>query len=277
MCSISFARLCTVFFVLRDASARTNGRFLGRSEHRFGMIRYQNNPSFCLSVDANRFRNGQNIQLWECEGSSGQYFRTDASNPSLLMLDADPRYCVVIDGNEHYNGANIQLWECLDLTAQKWRYENKMFRNAANDMCIVANNNQAYNGNNVQLWSCSGYEEIYMWSFGSQPSPSNPTPAPTPQPQYVNVGNGNCVGSTYPVDSASTCVEAAEALWPGQGCYGQTWASLIQAVDYPNQPQGCMLQSSAGGGCALLFNTNHLNAQATSCPAQTTCQVACVG
>merc|ERR1712217_904908 len=48
----------------------------------------------------------------------------------------------------------------------------------------------------------------------------------------------------YSVDSASACVEAAEALWPGQGCYGQTWSSLIQAVDYSDQPQGCMKQLS---------------------------------
>merc|ERR1712176_737473 len=113
--------------------------------------------------------------------------------------------------------------------------------------------------------------------------PSSPTavptpapPAPTPQTQYIDVGNGNCVGGMYSVDSASACVEAAEALWPGQGCYGQAWASLIQAVDYADQPQGCMKQLSAGGGCALLFNTNYASAQVARCPAQTTCEVVCI-
>jgi len=238
------------------------------------MIQYHNDQNFCLSVDANKFVNGQNIQLWQCEGSSGQYFRVDPNRPGMIVLDADPRYCVVIDGNKDENGANIQLWECGGLTVQEWRYENQLFRNMGNGKCIVVKGNQAYNGNNVRLWSCSGYEEIYMWSLSTHlvnPT-SAPTPTPHPEQQYVNVGNGECVGNTYPVDSASDCVEAVETLWPGQGCYGQEWANIVKAVDYPDQPQGCMLQFSAGGGCALLFNAN---GQGTSCPDQTTCQVVC--
>merc|ERR1711879_712539 len=156
------------------------------------MIRYHNDPNFCLSVEKGKFVNGQNIQLWQCEGSTpgnGQYFRVDPQRPGMIVLDEDPRYCVVIDGNKDENGANIQLWECGGLTVQEWRYENQLFRNMANDKCIVVDSNQAYNGNNVRLWSCSGREEIYMWSLSTQPTPQAPAPAPYGQRTMIRYHN----------------------------------------------------------------------------------------
>merc|ERR1712048_970998 len=117
-----------------------------------------------------------------------------------------------------------------------------------------------------------------MWSLSRNVPAPVPTPlpvptSPPPQQQYVNVGNGNCVGRTYPVDSAADCAEAAETLWAGQGCYGREWANIVQSVDYPDQPQGCMLQLSAWGGCALLF---YARGAGTSCPRIKSCEVVCV-
>merc|ERR1712046_86727 len=80
-----------------------------RSTTSYGQLfRFNSDDKYCLSVDANRFSNGQNIQLWECLYTSGQLF---FYNLGLIQVAANPRYCVVIDGNQNRNGANIQLWE----------------------------------------------------------------------------------------------------------------------------------------------------------------------
>merc|ERR1712003_506130 len=153
------------------------------------MITWGNDPSFCLSVNGNRFANGENIQLWKCSEGIGQYFRVDTQNPNVISVDANPNYCVVIDGDSDQNGANIQLWEC-DGTSdhQKWRNSGGQLQNNANGKCMVVDGNQGSDGNNVQLWSCEGDEQYKSWSF-TAPSPPMPHP-PSFEYDIIVVGAG---------------------------------------------------------------------------------------
>merc|ERR1711879_789868 len=128
-------------------------------------FRFKADSNFCLSVDANSFRNGQNMQMWECSRSSGQLF---VWNHGRIQVAQDPRYCVVIDGNKNQDGANIQLWEC-DFNNAHMGWEEPSFAdgpvvNIVNGKCMVVDRNHAHNGANVQLWSCQGmyYEQ---WSM----------------------------------------------------------------------------------------------------------------
>merc|ERR1711963_31524 len=116
--------------------------------------------SYCMSVDDNKFSNGQSMQLWKCSGSSGQYFDYSGCY-GLLKVAASPEYCVVIDGNKNANGARIQLWTC-DATSveQQWISDGSLMRNAAfSDKCLVVDSNKGADGQRLQLWSCDGDEQ----------------------------------------------------------------------------------------------------------------------
>lgn len=203
------------------------------------MIRWShnnvNNKNLCLSVAGNEFRNGQNIQQWECVGSRGQYFRVDSSHEqgafAAIVLDADPRYCVVVDGNQEEEGANIQLWNCNSAAVQKWTWTGSQLQHAQfSGMCLAASRrfSMVINGDNVQLSRCNcknvaciGYRPyLRYWALDISASETSTS---TPQPshvQFFNVGNGKCVAGMTSVDSAVQCIGAAEALWPKAGCYG---------------------------------------------------------
>jgi hypothetical protein len=138
-----------------------------RSTGSYGeQFRFRADTRYCLSVDGNWFRNGQNVQLWECSRSSGQLFTW---NNDMIQLVQDPRFCVVIDGNQNRDGANIQLWECDPSNINmRWgppAYGTGLLVNF-NEKCMVVDNNHAYNGANVQLWSCNGYDYYKQWSLG---------------------------------------------------------------------------------------------------------------
>jgi len=144
-------------------------------------LRFNADSRYCLSVAANWFRNGQNMQLWECSRSSGQLFKW---NNGMIQVAQDPRFCVVVAGNQNRDGANIQLWECdPDNSYMRWRSYNPNGKVAnSNGRCMVVDNNHAYNGANIQLWSCDGYESYKTWSIGAPVGVPCSTPSPTPPP-----------------------------------------------------------------------------------------------
>jgi len=240
------------------------------------MIRWGSDTEYCLSVDNNEFRNGEKMQLWKCEGSIGQWFNVCGDESwNAITLDNDQRYCVVVNSNEDEDGAKIQLWECSGEHVQQWSYEDLSFFSGVSgnyEYCMGVENNYAYNGASVKLLPCSQNPD---WDI-STPSPA-PSPSPSASPsssEFVNVGNGACVSGTYSVDSAAQCVEAAEHLWPDQGCYGSQWSDIIQVVSEADMPSGCMQEGAAGGGCSLVWNSQ--GTSVTSCGDGTSCQVACV-
>eukprot|EP00122_Pirum_gemmata_P003569 Pgem_evm1s3227 len=80
----------------------------------------------CLSVDNNEFKNGQTMQTWECEQSSGQLFTfgfnsQEGAYDGSIRVAAAPQYCVVIDSNSASTGARIQLWDCDNAEVQQWK------------------------------------------------------------------------------------------------------------------------------------------------------------
>lgn len=93
--------------------------------------------------------------------------------------------------------------------------------------------------------------------------------------KYAHVGNEPCPKNMTPLTSSlEECAKAAETLWPGGGCYGQSWSAIVET---PQEPQtyvtGCMQEDAAGGGCALLFAPT---GKASVCPEETTCDVICI-
>merc|ERR1712176_278329 len=141
-----------------------------RTTYGYGeQFRFKADTRYCLSVDGNWFRNGQNMQLWECSRSSGQLFTW---NNGLVQAVQDPRFCVVIDGNKNQDGANIQLWQCdpnnFHMHWEAPPFANGPIANKVGGRCMMVEMrpgyNPSFNGVNVQLWSCPGNEAYKQWS-----------------------------------------------------------------------------------------------------------------
>jgi hypothetical protein len=129
---------------------------------------YKLAPNYCLSVQDNSFRNGQNLQLWTCSKSPGQMFTWN--NDMIQLVSGGYKFCVVIDGNHPHDGANIQLWECDDKNvAMRWSpplYGDGMLVNF-NEKCMVVEKNLVHDGANVVLGSCHGPNAQYNhWRMG---------------------------------------------------------------------------------------------------------------
>eukprot|EP00439_Symbiodinium_sp_Y106_P025046 s4133_g3.t1 len=187
--------------------------------------------SFCLSSDGNRIGNGVKVQLWHCDQkwhSGGQNFFLDEAG--RIRMHQNPDYCVVIDGDRYENGAKIQLWKCSDSNKHQTWYFNNVgqieARNAPNQMCLVIDGNQAFNGAKIQLWSCQwSSSKLQDWvKIALGPSGSRAYALPNEDKA--------CAFPFEPVGTTTAdCVEAAEAVRPGEGCHwGAGWADVVSEV-----------------------------------------------
>merc|ERR1712151_496693 len=176
-------------------------------------IRWSTDPSYCLSVNANAFFDGQNMQIWKCSANNiGQMFSWRAES-GLIILNADTSYCVAPDGGA--DGANIALRRCdgPGISDQKWSYENGFFKSSFYGKCMAVEHNEGSNGQNVLLWTCSedGYGSYRKWIYHR----NEPSALPTAAPEY---GDASIRWSTDP----SYCLSVnANTFFDGQNM--QIW------------------------------------------------------
>lgn len=222
-------------------------------------------PNFCLSADANQLENGVKVHLWECDNtwqSKGQNFVVDAENRFRMHANTD--YCLVVDGDHFVNGAKIQLWKCNEKNPnQRWysQMTGQISSSSEPSMCLVIDGNNAFNGAKIQMWSCEGNSQLKEWMrlvLG-------------PGAKVFGVPNedGACEAPFEAVDSSlKACVDAAEAMRPGSGCYSSQWESVVTTDYQPTWPRGCYFYAACQGGCGLYFNPS---GKGKSCPSQGDC------
>ena len=98
-------------------------------------------------------------------------------------------------------------------------------------------------------------------------------PEATSNNSYEDEGNHACAGNMTALASQAECAEVAEMFWPGGGCYQQPWKSIIETLSNGSAyPAGCVYETAAGGGCALLFQPD---GKAQECQEGTLCHVLC--
>ncbi|MBS2966827.1 RICIN domain-containing protein, partial [Actinocrinis puniceicyclus] len=127
------------------------------------------------NATTNPSTNGDNVQLWTCNGSVQQNwtFHPVAGNPGWytitngyagLCLDASNS---TSGPNPTTNGDNVQLWTCNGYTQQEWQYTaGNTLKNYYGGLLLDATNNSttnpSQNGDNVQLWSAAnGTNQIW--------------------------------------------------------------------------------------------------------------------
>lgn len=106
----------------------------------------------CLDVDTNTSRNGNPVQLWNCNEASGQRWNLtpDGAIESLGK-------CLDVDAQGTSNFTKVQLWECNGTGAQKWklRADGSLF-NPQSAKCLDAPQGRVENGTHLQIYECNG-------------------------------------------------------------------------------------------------------------------------
>ncbi|CAK9002542.1 unnamed protein product [Durusdinium trenchii] len=248
-----------------EPSLRSNRTFGAMSKEAPVHLAWTHMPNFCLSADANQLENGVKVHLWECDNtwqSKGQNFVVDAENRFRMHANTD--YCLVVDGDHFVNGAKIQLWKCNEKNPnQRWysQMTGQISSSSEPSMCLVIDGNNAFNGAKIQMWSCEGNSQLKEWMrlvLG-------------PGAKVFGVPNedGACEAPFEALDSSlKACVDAAEAMRPGSGCYSSQWESVVTTDYQPTWPRGCYFYAACQGGCGLYFNPS---GQGKSCPSQGDC------
>jgi len=123
-----------------------------------------------LDLSGGRVKNGNSIQLWECNGEeSQQWFFHDWA----IFYAADPSKCIDITGGEsamRTQGTKLQIWDCNGLTNQNWGYDAKLqtiyAAKTAGDasMCMDLGGDTVKDHAVVQIWGCNGHtNQNWKW------------------------------------------------------------------------------------------------------------------
>ena len=144
------------------------------------VIRSAINRNYVIDNNARGTQDGNNIHLWEINGTPAQLWllvNVNGGNVAFIALTPDfdtnnLSTCHALDlrSCEIYNGNNIQLWRYNNTYAQYWFLDKNpdgtyTIRSSINHNYVVdVNGSQMFNGNNIQLWESNG-TNAQKWIF----------------------------------------------------------------------------------------------------------------
>lgn len=105
----------------------------------------------CIDVPNQTFRDGQNLWMWDCNGTIAQDW-TIADDRVTVM-----GYCLDIEGPVSDTGAALQIWECQDVPQQRWQTTTEgEIKSTWNGLCVAVAFADPNRGAALQMESCDG-------------------------------------------------------------------------------------------------------------------------
>ena len=172
----------------------------------------------CLDVDHNTPVSGNAVQLWDCNGVSGQRWSVN-SDGTVRSYDK----CLHIVGNGTANGTKVQLWDCNGSAGQIWiPLANGSLFNPKSFRCLDDPAAQTANGTQLQIYDCNGLF-TQVWNLPSRPI------FQWAGRVYFNtligkVTGPGTTGKCVDVDHNTPVNGNAVQLWDCNGVSGQQWA-----------------------------------------------------
>ena len=109
----------------------------------------------CIDVPGQNFRDGQAVQLYDCNGSAAQQWTYDTTTG--LLRAAKNNMCLDARAWGTSNGTVVQIWTCTGTTNQQWGQTGTggFFPLYPPYKCLdVDANGKNANGTKIQLWDC---------------------------------------------------------------------------------------------------------------------------
>jgi len=153
-----------------------------------GVLRWKNHPSKCLDVRFGQAKNGNTLQLWDCNTASSNQQFSWSSQDGKLRWATNPTYCVDVRDHRNANGNRLQLWECIRSNSDQSfsvpaSGEGHIQWSNHPDKCLDVQDHGDWNGNVFQIWSCGASNSDQQFIFGGSESL-----LPTVQPEQEHPG-----------------------------------------------------------------------------------------
>ncbi|GAA3501568.1 hypothetical protein GCM10019016_086750 [Streptomyces prasinosporus] len=116
----------------------------------------------CLDVSGAGTEDATRVQLWDCNGSPGQTWRT-TSEGTLVNPNSDK--CLDVADGGTANGTKVQIHTCNGTGAQQWRYHQTVpagFVNPPSGKCLDVPYADFANGVQLQIHECNG-TDAQVW------------------------------------------------------------------------------------------------------------------
>ncbi|WP_314613858.1 ricin-type beta-trefoil lectin domain protein [Streptomyces stackebrandtii] len=132
-------------------------------------IRYAASPDFCVDTPQGANGNGNQPQLWDCNGSDPQKFSVNA-NGTLTQKGQ----CVAVRGNQTGEGTDLIFWQCLGEGGQQWlpRADGSIYNPQSNNCFDLPQARRDW-GTKFMIWGCNG-TPAQRWSIPTLMTPDLP-------------------------------------------------------------------------------------------------------
>lgn len=159
-------------------------------------IRSSANRNYVIDLNGGFINNGNNIQIWEFNGSNAQKWKVTHNNGAIVLRNVgNPNFVIDLYSSNAYYRQNINLWEYNGSNAQRWYAEKRgayyVLHSAVNKFfCLDLNGTNTSNGENIHLWEDNN-TAAQKWIFESvaptvkttsKTDKTTTTPTPTPAP-----------------------------------------------------------------------------------------------
>lgn len=140
--------------------AAGNASTISTQIHPFGVV------GKCLNVKGNVTANGTPVQVFDCNGSSGQNWSIVKGQTKVQL--AGTNFCLDA-GSKPASGVALKIWTCYDsLPAQDWWFTNDSRIAVTNKgQCMDFKDGLFTNNNTVQTWKCTDNNTNQVWSLAS--------------------------------------------------------------------------------------------------------------
>jgi hypothetical protein len=115
----------------------------------------------CADVPNSTTTNGTQLQLWDCNGQSNQFWTYSATKQFMVLGTK----CLDAFNQGTSNGTAVVVWDCNGQVNQQWNLNaNGTITGVQSGLCLDANGAQTANGTRLILWACNGHTN-QQWSL----------------------------------------------------------------------------------------------------------------
>ena len=104
-------------------------------------------PTDCVTVSGNGTTVGTKVELWACDGASGQQWRIESDGELL-----NPVSGLRLTAPNTTNGTQIEIGDCMDPATQQWTPTPSPVQSGVTSMCLDDTGGATAAGNKIQIY-----------------------------------------------------------------------------------------------------------------------------
>ena len=119
----------------------------------------------CLDVPNGSDTAGTQLEIWDCNGQSNQFFTRTSAN-QLTVYTGSAQMCLDAYNNQTTAGTKVDIWPCNGGANQQWQVNsNGTITGTQSGLCLDVSGAGTGNGALVELWTCNGASNQH-WTLG---------------------------------------------------------------------------------------------------------------